>query len=144
MPDRYKHFSLLWTFVDYGRKKFYNIGPWSATAPWSTTWTSPRVMRPARAGRESAWTRALCYKTFLDTFNSLLMAFVLIQSYELFMMFYASYFELRNSIKTAKKCYFYKISCVLQILPKYAKFLLYKDFKNIKLVLVTLHFLFYS
>jgi len=24
-----KHYSLLRKFVDYGRKKFYNIGPWA-------------------------------------------------------------------------------------------------------------------
>ncbi len=23
-----KRYSLLWKFVNYGRKKFYNIGPW--------------------------------------------------------------------------------------------------------------------
>jgi hypothetical protein len=29
MPDNDKHSNLLRTFVNYGRKKFYNIGPWS-------------------------------------------------------------------------------------------------------------------
>ncbi len=29
--ERDKHFSLLRTFVNYGRKKFYNVGPWHGT-----------------------------------------------------------------------------------------------------------------
>ncbi len=28
MLARDKHSSLLWAFVNYGRKNFYNIGPW--------------------------------------------------------------------------------------------------------------------
>jgi len=44
-----KHYSLLGTFVNYGRKKFYNIGPWMMLCcsglnpvgwrtPWGATW----------------------------------------------------------------------------------------------------------
>jgi hypothetical protein len=39
MPATNKHYSLLLTFVNYGRKKFYNIGPWYALA--STTRNRP-------------------------------------------------------------------------------------------------------
>ncbi len=31
---KYKWSSLLWKFANYGRKKFYNIGPWSDAFSW--------------------------------------------------------------------------------------------------------------
>jgi len=52
-----KHSSLLKKFLNYGRKKFYNIGPCSSFVTFSSSWFSKLPLASSSSGTFSGWSK---------------------------------------------------------------------------------------